>query len=355
MGASWMLLYEAYARIGVGIASLLYYCGPVIVMVLSPLIFKEKLSAYKVFGFLAVLIGVFLVNGNPFNGNTDMPGMLCGLLSAVMYSLMVMFNKKATIEPQVYCGKCYPCRHGKYNLCEELKVMGFQTTGTASEYFAVDASKVTTIPEEMSFEEGAMIEPLAVAVHGVKQVGDVTGMNIVVIGAGPIGNLVAQAAKGMGAAKVMVTDVSDLRLEKAKECGVDICVNTMNKDFGEAMLEAFGPDKADVIYDCAGNNITMGQAIKHARKGSIIVLVAVFAGMAELDLAVANDHELDIKSTMMYRHDDYLDGIRLVNEGRVQLRPLISKTFAFRDYLKAYQYIDNNRETTMKVIINVQE
>ena len=97
--------------------------------------------------------------------------------------------------------------------------MGFQTTGTASEFFAVDASKVTSIPEEMSYEEGAMIEPLAVAVHAVKQVGDVTGMNIAVLGAGPIGNLVAQTAKGMG----------------------------------EAMLDAFGPDKADVIYDSAGN------------------------------------------------------------------------------------------------------
>ena len=264
-------------------------------------------------------------------------------------------GQKVTIEPQVYCGECYPCRHGKYNLCEELKVMGFQTTGTASEYFVVDASKVTPIPEEMSYEEGAMIEPLAVAVHGVKQVGDVKGMNIAVLGAGPIGNLVAQVAKGMGAAKVMITDVSDLRLDKAKECGIDVCVNTKEKDFGEAMLETFGPDKADVIYDCAGNNITMGQAIKYARKGSIIVLVAVFAGMAEIDLAVANDHELDIKSTMMYRHDDYVDGIRLVNEEKVHLRPLISKTFAFQEYLKAYQYIDDNRETTMKVIINVQE
>ena len=263
-------------------------------------------------------------------------------------------GQKITIEPQVYCGHCYPCSHGKYNLCEELKVMGFQTTGTASEYFAVDASKVTPIPEEMSYDEGAMIEPLAVAVHGVKQMGDVTGMNIVVIGAGPIGNLVAQTAKGMGAAKVMITDVSDLRLEKAKECGIDVCVNTKTKDFGEAMIDAFGPDKADVIYDCAGNNITMGQAIKYARKGSVIVLVAVFADMATVDLAVANDHELDIKSTMMYRHYDYVDAIRLVNEGKVHLRPLISKTFVFQDYLKAYQYIDNNRETTMKVLIDVQ-
>ena len=264
-------------------------------------------------------------------------------------------GQKVTIEPQVYCGKCHPCRHGKYNLCEELKVMGFQTTGTASEYFAVDASKVTPLPQEMSFAEGAMIEPLAVAVHGVKQVGDVTGMNIAVLGAGPIGNLVAQTAKGMGAAKVMITDVSDFRLKKTEECGIDVCVNTREKNFGEALTEAFGPDKADVIYDCAGNNTTMGQAIQYARKGSVIVLVAVFAEMAQIDLAVANDHELDIKSTMMYRHEDYVDAIRLVKEEKVHLRPLISKTFAFHDYLEAYRYIDANREETMKVIVHVQD
>lgn len=73
-------------------------------------------------------------------------------------------GQKVTIQPQVVCGKCWPCRHGKYNLCEELKVMGFQTTGVASHYFAVDAKKVTPLPESMSLDEGAMIEPLAVAV-----------------------------------------------------------------------------------------------------------------------------------------------------------------------------------------------
>lgn len=264
-------------------------------------------------------------------------------------------GQKITIQPQVVCGKCYPCRHGKYNLCEELKVMGFQTTGTASEFFAVDAAKVTALPEEMSYDEGAMIEPLAVAVHAVKRAGDVKGMKIAVLGAGPIGILVAQTAKGLGAESVMITDVSDIRLEKAKECGVDFCINTKDKDFGEAMLENFGPDKADVIYDCAGNNITMGQAIKYARKGSTIILVAVFAGMAEIDLAVLNDHELDLNTSMMYRNEDYVDAIRLVNEGKVALKPLISKHFAFKDYKAAYEYIDANRETTMKVIINVQE
>ena len=168
-------------------------------------------------------------------------------------------GQKVTIQLQVVCGKCWPCRHGKYNLCEELKVMGFQTTGVASHYFAVDAKKVTPLPEGMSFDEGAMIEPLAVAVHAVRQAGDVEGKDICVLGAGPIGILVAQAAKGLGARKVMVTDVSDIRLEKARECGADVCVNTRKEDFAQAFVQCFGPDKADVIYDCAGNNVTMGQ------------------------------------------------------------------------------------------------
>ena len=85
-------------------------------------------------------------------------------------------GQKVTIEPQVVCGKCYPCRHGKYNLCEELKVMGFQTMGTASEYFVVDSAKITPLPDGLSFDEGAMIEPLAVAVHAAKQAGELEGL-----------------------------------------------------------------------------------------------------------------------------------------------------------------------------------
>ena len=262
-------------------------------------------------------------------------------------------GQKVTIEPQVYCGKCYPCRHGKYNLCEELKVMGFQTTGTASEYFAVKASKVTPLPESMTYNEGAMIEPLAVTVHAARRAGDLTGQKVVILGAGPIGILLAQSVKAFGASEVMITDVSDYRLRLASECGADYTINTRETDFNEAMLRAFGPDKADVIYDCAGNDTTINQAIRYARKGSLIILVAVFADMAKADLAVLNDHELDLNTSMMYRHEDYLDAIRFVSEGKVQLKPLMSKHFDFADYLAAYRYIDANRETTMKVLIDV--
>lgn len=263
-------------------------------------------------------------------------------------------GQKVTVEPQVYCGECYPCRHGKYNLCEHLKVMGFQTTGLASHYFAVDASKVTPLPDEMTFDQGAMIEPTAVTVHAARRAGDLNGKKVAILGAGPIGILTAQSVKAFGAESVMITDVSDYRLEVAKKCGADFAVNTRNVDFGDAMVEAFGPDKADVIYDCAGNDITMGQAIKYARKGSLIILVAVYAGMATVDLAVLNDHELTLDTTMMYRHEDYVDAIRFVQEGKIVLEPLMSKWFNFREYLDAYKYIDANREKTMKVLIDVQ-
>jgi len=262
-------------------------------------------------------------------------------------------GQKVTIEPQVFCGRCYPCLHGKYNLCENLKVMGFQTTGTASEYFAVDSSKVTPLPEDMTYNQGAMIEPLAVTVHAAKRFPDVKGCKAVVLGCGPIGILLIQSLKAFGAAEVMATDVSDKRLELAKEMGADHVYNTMNKDFGEALLESFGPDKADVMYDCAGNDITMNQAILNARKGSTIILVAVFGKMANVDLAKLNDSELDLNTTMMYRHEDYVDAIRFVSEGKIRLEPLMSNHFALKDYLAAYQYIDDNRETTMKVLIDV--
>ena len=264
-------------------------------------------------------------------------------------------GEKVTIEPQVVCGECHPCRHGKYNLCEKLKVMGFQTTGAASEYFAVDAAKVTKLPAAMSFDEGAMLEPLAVAVHAARRFPGLKGAKVAVLGAGPIGNLVAQATKGLGADAVLVTDVSDLRLAKAAACGADFTVNTTARDFGEAMAEAFGPDKADVIYDCAGNDVTMGQAIRCARKGSTIILVAVFAGLAKVDLAVLNDKELDLNTTMMYRHEDYVGAIGLVESGKVKLGPLVSRHFAFTDYAEAYRHIDANRESTMKVLIDVDE
>lgn len=262
---------------------------------------------------------------------------------------------RVTIQPQVVCGECYPCTHGRYNICDELKVMGFQTTGMASEYFAVDAEKVLKLPFDMDFEYGAMVEPLAVAVHALSRNRDVKGKKILVLGAGPIGNLVAQTAKGMGAEAVMVTDLIDYRIEIAKSCGIDFCINTKIQSLEEAILNHFGPFKADLILECIGIEATITQAIENARKGSDIIVVGVFGDKPKVDLGLVQDRELRLIGTSMYQEKDYLKAIELIENGKIKLEPLITNRFPFKDYLEAYQYIEIQKGQAMKVIISVQE
>jgi len=95
MGASWIFLFEAYAQIGVSIATLAYYCGPVIVMLLSPFIFKEKMTGAKLLGFITVIIGMLCVNGQALSQGKTSWGLVFGMLSAIMYATMLIFNKKA--------------------------------------------------------------------------------------------------------------------------------------------------------------------------------------------------------------------------------------------------------------------
>ena len=258
-----------------------------------------------------------------------------------------------TFQPQVTCGTCYPCRHGAYHICDNLKVMGFQTTGAGSQFFAVDASKILKLPGDMDVEHGAMIEPEAVAVHALGRAGSVKGLKVLVLGAGPIGNLVAQTAKGLGASQVMITDVSEFRLGKAKECGIELCVNPSRTDLAAAIRDAFGEGKADLILECVGSPATITSAVAVARKGTDIIVVGVFGDKPVVDMGTVQDRELRLIGTLMYREPDWKKAIQLVEAGRVSLAPLITDHYAFADYRKAYEYIDANRETAMKVMIVV--
>lgn len=265
----------------------------------------------------------------------------------------VKVGDKVTIQPQVVCGTCYPCTHGMYNDCEELKVMGFQTTGMASEYFVVDAKKALVLPETMSWEHGAMIEPLAVAVHAVRRAGDMTGKKVLVLGGGPIGNLVAQTAKAMGAAGVLLAELSGYRLAAAKKCGIDT-IDNAKEDLMEAIIANFGTDRADYIFECIGINATMKQAIDYARKGSTIMVVGVFADLGAINMGYIQDHELTLVGSAMYREEDFVKAIELVNDGLIDFDTLITHRVKFEDYEKAYQLIDEQKDKAMKVMIEME-
>ena len=260
---------------------------------------------------------------------------------------------KVTIQPQMVCGRCYSCKHGQNHICDNLKVMGFQATGMASEYFAVDLKKVLKLPENISYDHGALVEPLAVAVHALKRGGDIKRRKILILGAGPIGNLVAQAANGMGAQSVMITEISDYRLNIARECGINYCLNSKTQDIGEKLINTFGEDKADLILECVGINTTTEQAIANARKGTDIIVVGVFAEKATVDLGLVQDRELRLIGTLMYQEEDYRKAIELIEESKVKLDPIITEHFPFEDYLEAYKYIEEKKDKIMKVMIKL--
>jgi len=260
--------------------------------------------------------------------------------------------------PQVTCGECYPCRHGMYHICDQLKVMGFQTGGAAQEYFPVKADMVLKLPPGISLDQGAMVEPVSVAVHALRRGSggasdSLQGKGVLVLGAGTIGNLVGQVAKALGARRVLISDISEYKLEMAHRSGLTHTIHSGRQDIGQAILETFGPDKADLILECVGVQDTIRQAVSNARKGSTIVVVGVFGEKPQVDLGLVQDRELSLVGTLMYQRADYERAIQLIAAGRLSLDTLVTQRFGFHDYLKAYQAIETSDGRYMKVMIDL--
>lgn len=259
-----------------------------------------------------------------------------------------------TARPQLVCGKCNPCKRGQYNVCEHLRVQAFQADGAAQDFFVVDDDRVAKLPEGMSLDYGAMIEPSAVGAHASNRT-NVKDKNVVVSGAGTIGNLIAQFCIARGAKNVLITDVSDLRLAKARECGIQHTLNITKKPLKEAAHELFGEEGYQVGFEVAGVEVSIRSLMETIEKGSDIVVVAVFAKDPALSMFYLGEHELRLIGSMMYRHEDYLTAIDYVSKGIVNLQPLVSNRFAFEEYDDAYQFIDKHRETSMKVLIDFEQ
>ena len=161
-------------------------------------------------------------------------------------------GQNVTCRPQLVCGQCNPCRRGQYNVCEHLKVQAFQADGAAQDYFVVTEDRVVALPEGMSLTYGAMVEPTAVGAHATSRPRELMGKNVIVSGAGTIGNLVAQFCIARGAKKVVITDVSDYRLGIAQECGIRHTLNVAKTPIREALPALFGDEGYQVGIECAG-------------------------------------------------------------------------------------------------------
>lgn len=262
---------------------------------------------------------------------------------------------RVTSMPQIVCGRCKACQSGQEHICHELRVQGFQAPGCAQEYWVTSADKVVILPDTMSMDMGAFVEPASVGVHAVDIVPNIAGRRVLVLGAGTIGNLVAQSAKAADAKKVAIVDINETRLALAEQCGIDSIINTKTTDFDTGIREAFGEEGYDVVLDCAGVQSALAQSLNQLDKGGVIVIVAVYSQPVQVDLTLVQDRELKIFGSLMYQRKDYERAIEYLATGKMNIEPLISRHFPLSEYAGAYDYAISEAESVMKVLIDVAE
>jgi 2-desacetyl-2-hydroxyethyl bacteriochlorophyllide A dehydrogenase len=265
----------------------------------------------------------------------------------------VSIGDKVTATPQEVCGHCPPCRRGQYNACESLKVRGFQAPGSAQDLFVTETDKLVTLPADFTPDQGAFVEPVAVAAHSTARAGDLSGKNVVVAGAGTIGNVVAQGCMSRGAAKVLITDISDFRLDVAKEVGISATCNVAQEPLSEAAKRVFGPDGYDVAMEVSGVEPSLTSLIAGIGKGGTLLIVGVYGDKPQVDMSVICEHELTVMGSMMYRHEDWEQAVKWIASGDVKTEPLISKHFPFEQFQEAYAFIDKEYDRSLKVMIDL--
>lgn len=226
----------------------------------------------------------------------------------------------------IVCGKCYYCKNGMYNLCEKLGFNGLAADGGFAEYVIVPTYQLYKLDERMSFEEGALIEPISVGIHAVRKGHLTEGDTVAIVGAGPIGLVTLQAVKAAGATKVYVLQRSEVRRNLAKKLGADVVIDPTTEDAVSIIRELTNGVGVDIAFECVGLETTLSHAIEVTRKGGKVVVVGIFAGTFNGHIPY-NDvviGEKEVIGSIAYK-GDFKYAIDLVADGRIKAKDLITK------------------------------
>jgi L-iditol 2-dehydrogenase len=253
-----------------------------------------------------------------------------GVVIAAGASSGVQTGTRVAVEPAVGCGVCPTCRSGRYNICPDGTCLGSPpTNGTMSEYIVVPARAVHPLPAGIDTIAGAMIEPLAVAVWAVQRAQVRLGHRVLITGAGPIGILVAQAARASGATEIVMTDVNDDRLAMATTFGVTRVINTSREELDIADM--------DRVLECSAVPAALWSAIKTVRPGGRVTVVGQAAPSVDgLPLAHLQRYEIDLVTAFRYAHA-YPTALALVASGAVDIERVITGRFTLDDTAEALQ------------------
>jgi L-idonate 5-dehydrogenase len=260
---------------------------------------------------------------------------------------------RIAISPSLPCGACRYCQEGLQNHCLDMRYFGSamrtpHVQGAFRREIVVERGQAYKLAATVSDEEGAMAEPLAVALHAVRRAGPLLGKNVLVTGCGPIGALAVIAARRAGASNIVVTDIGDYTLRSALKVGADQALNVASHPDA---LKAFAADKGqfDVLFEASGNERALRGAFDAVRPRGIIVQVGI-GGEMTLPINTIVAKEFDLRGTFRF-HEEFGIAVDLLNKGLVDVKPLISATVPFRDAGRAFA-LAADRSQAMKVLLD---
>ena len=235
---------------------------------------------------------------------------------------------KVALDPNMYCGRCMPCRMGKKQNCEQLFALGVNVNGGFAEYAVCPDTQCFRVNDDVPFEEAAMAEPLACVIHGIDQANIRPGQTVLVIGGGTIGLLMVQMAKLSGASKVMLSEPIEMRRQIGLEVGADAAIDPVQEDILARIREISGRDGADVVIECVGKPSAVEQSIQAAGDGATVVLFSVPAVDAAVPLPLFEIYrkELHICGSRI-NPDTHQRAVNLINSGRLELAKLITHRY----------------------------
>lgn len=282
---------------------------------------------------------------------------MCGIISEVGKDVEgFRVGDRVAIANVIPCGSCPACLKGRENACMNRQAIGYEFDGGFEEYVripkvAIASGNVIKLPETVSFTAGALIEPLACCIRGLKNAG--TGLNdtVLIVGAGPIGLMHMQLSKIAGAKQVIISEPNEMRRQIAMELGADKVVDPTTEDL-EAIVKAETEGMGvDVIIMAIGVPGLVNSTLKLCKKGGTVNLFAGFAGTGECSIEVNTIHynEINVNGSTAYKREDYLEAADMVKGGKINLDKIATHTFKIDEFQKAYEVCQSGQG--LKVMI----
>jgi len=256
---------------------------------------------------------------------------------------------RVTVRPLDPCGKCPACQRGHSHICHNLKFIGIDTPGALQGLWTVPVHTLHRLPGSLTLRHGAMVEPIAVACHDVR-IGEVqAGENAVIIGAGPIGVLIALVAQARGA-HVLMAEVNAFRIQLARELGIT-AVNPRETDLAAQVNERTHGAGADVVFEVSGSAAGSEMMTKLPRTRGRIVVVAIFAEPVKVDLFRFFWRELRLAGARVYEPEDFEKAIQLAASGQLPLDKLITNVMPLDQLEAGMRQMEGGGEV-MKILIS---